>query len=304
MKIVKYLNLKKILPLLIMFIMVEQLSLLNSAEARRPRKKKSPPISEALKELTWGESHFKVMKYIEKLIKKRYKTAISSSFDGLKADKLRREMKAEIDSLKDHYVEFNGQRTGYAVTFIKDDFAQNNGETMLKFDEGSRQRYFFFRYDELWKIVVSYPVMPDSSFESFLKQVQGKYGRAKKQDWETPHGGGRHLVRALWEDDKTRLVLENKASFYGCYVMKLVSRVKGNEITKLHNSKKKAGKVNLDEPQKIGGGNIDIFGEEEEVDGVVDQITGTQHEVKLDRVNFVPVESENLIKETPRKPRK
>lgn len=266
-----------------------------SAEAR-PRLRKSPKVSEALKDLKWGISHFEVIKYLEEIIEKQYRAKIKKSYDGLKADRLRREMKAKIKELNNDYVEFNGQRTGYAVTFIKDDFAQNNGETLLKFDEGSRQRYFFFRYDELWKIVVSYPALPDSSFEDFAKKVKGKYGRSKKDDWETPRGGSRQLVRSLWEDDKTQLILENKSSFYDCYVMKLVSRVKGIEISKIHESRKKKAPTDLDAPQKIGSG-IDIFGEEEEVDSVVDQITGTKHNVKLDRVDFVPAESENLIKE-------
>ena len=263
----------------------------------RPRLRKAPPVSAALKDLKWGISHYEVMKYLEKIIRKKYRSKISKSYDGLKADRLRREMKEKIAELKSSHVEFNGQRTGYAVTFIKDDFIQNNGETLLKFDEGARQRYFFFRYDELWKIVVSYPVFPGASFEGFIKKVKKKYGRSKKNDWETPRGGGRQLVRSLWEDDKTQLILENKSAFYDCYVMKLVSRVEGIEIGKIHESRKKKISVDLDAPQKIGNGSINIFGEEEEVDTVVDQITGTKHNVNLDRVDFVPAESENLMKE-------
>ncbi len=94
-------------------------SLPYQANAKRPRLKKSPPISSALKELKWGQSHFVVMKYIEKQIKNRYKSRIKAAYDGLKADQLRKDMYAEISSLKDHYVDFNGQKTGYAVTFVK-----------------------------------------------------------------------------------------------------------------------------------------------------------------------------------------
>ena len=269
---------------------------INTSDAR-PRRRKSPPISEALKDLNWGISHYEVIKYLSKIIEKQYRSRIAKSYDGLKADRLRKEMKSKIKELKKNYTVFNGQRTGYAVTFIKDDFAQNNGETLLKFDEGSRQRYFFFRYDELWKIVVSYPSVPGSSFEGFVKKVKGKYGRSRKDNWETPRGGSRQLVRSMWEDDKTQLILENKSSFYDCYVMKLVSRVKAIEIGKIHESRKKKAPMDLDAPRRIGNGGINIFGEEEEVDGVVDQITGTKHDVNLDRVDFVPAESENLIKE-------
>ena len=296
-----HLNLVFIFSALMGIVSLTHLLIPNEADARRPRLKKSPPISGALKDLKWGESHFKVMKYLEGQIKKRYKMQIQSSYDGLKADQLRRDMKSEIEGLKDHYVEFNGQKTGYAVTFVKDDFVQNNGETMLKFDEGSRQRYYFFRYDELWKIVVSYPVISDENFGSFVKRVKSKYGRAKKNKWETPRGGSRSLVRSLWEDDKTRLILEDKSAFYGCYLMKLMARVKADEIDKIHESKRDRAIVDLSKPQKIGAGTIDIFGEEDDVDSVVDQITGTQHKVKLDRIDFVPAESEDFSKKRSKK---
>lgn len=270
-------------------LMLTQVCLSGDAEARRPKRKKRAQVSSALQELKWGESHNRVIKYLAKVITKRYKKVITKTLDGSKADRLRREMKREIKDLRKFYIEFSGQRTGYSVSFLKADFMHNNGETLLKFDEGSRTRYFFFRYDQLWKVVVSYPSDMGLSFEGFVGRVKKKYGRPMNQEWETPYGGSRQLAAVIWEDDKTILRLEDKSAFHGSYVMKLISRGTGDEIEKSHAAHHKATSRDLDAPQRIGDG-IDIFGEEDNVEGIVDQITGTKHKVNLNRVQDVPPE--------------
>lgn len=264
------------------------LCLVHYADAR-PRPKKKAKVSSALSGLTWGESHHKVINLLKEIIKSSYEKKLSEAGDIIQSDRLRVEMKQKMDQVAEGYVEFNGQRTGYSISFIKDDFAQNNGETLLKYDEGSRTRYFFFRYDQLWKVVVSYPSSDGSGFENLFDQVKKRFGRPVKKDWETPHGGSRHMVRAFWEDDKTRLIVEDMGSFYGCYVMKLISRVKGDEIGRIHESRRETRPA-PGTARKIGGGSVDIFGEEEDVSEVVDQITGEKHDVDLERVKMVPAE--------------
>ena len=270
-------------------LMVTQVTQIDDATARRPKRKASAQVSSALQELKWGESHNQVIKYLSTVITKRYKKIITQTLDGSKADRLRRELKEEIKKLKKFYIEFSGQRTGYSVSFLKGDFMHNNGETLLKFDEGNRTRYFFFRYDQMWKVVVSYPSDSGLSFETFVKRVKSKYGRPVDTKWETPYGGSRQLSAVVWQDDKTTLRLEDQSAFHGCYVMKLISRVSGEEIEKKHTAHHTPPEKNLDAPQHLGDG-IDIFGEEDNVEGVVDQITGTKHQVNLDRVQEVPPE--------------
>ena len=281
---------------LVLSLMLTQVCLPVDAEARRPKRKKRAQVSAALQELKWGESHNRVIKYLAKVITKRYKKIITRTLDGSKADRLRREMKREIKDLRKFYIEFSGQRTGYSVSFLKADFMHNNGETLLKFDEGSRTRYFFFRYDQLWKVVVSYPSDIGISFEGFVGRVKKKYGRPMDQEWETPYGGSRQLAAVIWQDDKTILRLEDKSAFHGSYVMKLISRGTGDEIEKSHAAHHKAASKDLDAPQRIGDG-IDIFGEEDNVEGIVDQITGTKHKVNLDRVQDVPPEQLEPLKD-------
>lgn len=275
------------------------------AEARRPKRKELPKVSSALQNLRWGESHHKVVEYLGKVIKKRYQAVITKTINGTKADQLRREMREAVKDLKKEYTEFSGQRTGYSVSFLKHDFVHNNGETLLRFKEDNRTRYFFFRYDQLWKVVVSYPSDLGLSFNTFVDRVRSKYGRPNDEKWETPYGGSRQLSVVTWQDDKTILQLEDQSNFHGVYVMKLISLAEGSSIEESHARKHKKAPRDLDAPKKIGGG-INIFGEEENVEEVVDQITGTKHKVNLKRVQEVPAEQ---LKEdgpdsvVPRRPR-
>lgn len=255
---------------------------LNVSEARRPRPKPKANITKALKELKWDMSHRDVIKFIEKGISKRYQEAVKDAKDDLKIDELRRKEKEDKAAIKAGYIRFTGQRTGYEVSVLKDDFAHNNSETMLRFDEGGIQRYYFFRYDKLWKVMVVYPATSSEGFKSLVSQVKGAYGRPRKMNWETPYGGARRMVEAIWQDEQTQMVIEDKSAFYSRYVMRFISLSAGREIKEIHDQKKAIKEQNRS--GKGPGIGVDIFADEESTDDVVDQITGTKHEVNMNRL--------------------
>ena len=267
------------LPLLSALITLGSLS---PSEARRPRPKPKVNITKALKELKWDMSHSAVIKFIEKGVSKQYEQAVKDAKDDLRIDELRRKEKAEKASIKAGYVRFTGQRTGYEVSVLKDDFAHNNSETMLRYDEGGIQRYYFFRYDKLWKVMVVYPASDSEGFKQLVSQVKGAYGRPAKMNWETPYGGARRMVEAIWQDDQTQMVIEDKSAFYSRYVMRFISLSAGREIKEIHEQKKAVKEQNRSGSASSIG--VDIFADEEATDDVVDQITGTKHEVNMNRL--------------------
>lgn len=261
------------------------------AQARRPKPVASPPISQALKGLKWGTGHREILKTIGATIKGRYDEAVKSARDDIAVDKLRQQQRAALKALEDSYVTFTGQRTGYEVSLVKDDFAHNNSETMLRYDEGPHQRYYFFRYDKLWKMMVVYPSTDAEGFQALTDKVAERYGRAHKTNWETPYGGGRRMVQAIWQDEETQLVVEDKSAFYSRYVMRFMSVAAGAEIEEIHSQRRDS----VDASKRTQGGRgvgVDIFARELENDGVVDQITGTKHEVNLDRLKDLSAEGE------------
>ncbi|MBM4292677.1 MAG: hypothetical protein FJ138_15730 [Deltaproteobacteria bacterium] len=211
--------------------------------------------------------------------------------DDLAVDRLRQQERADIKALENSYVTFTGQRTGYEVSLVKDDFAHNNSETMLRSDEGPRQRYYFFRYDKLWKMMVVYPSTDAEGFKQLTDKVEERYGRPHKTNWETPYGGARRMVQAIWQDEETQLVVEDKSAFYSRYVMRFVSLAAGKEIEEIHAQRRDS--ADSSQRSRAGRGlGVDIFAKEAENDAVVDQITGTKHEVNLDRLKDISADGE------------
>jgi hypothetical protein len=262
----------------------------SESEARRPRPKPKANITKALKELKWDMGHRGVIAFLEKGVTKKYEEAVKAAADDLEIDALRRKEKEEKAVIKAGYIRFTGQRTGYEVSVLKDDFAHNNSETMLRFDEGSVQRYYFFRYDKLWKVMVVYPSTSSDAFKQLISQVKGSYGRPKKVNWETPYGGARRMVEAIWQDDQTQMVIEDKSAFYSRFVMRFISLAAGREIQDIHEKKKAVKEQNRSSSaSKIG---VDIFADEDKTDDVVDQITGTKHEVNMNRLQELKADGE------------
>jgi hypothetical protein len=261
---------------------------ITQALAKRPKPTPKLTVTKALKELKWGMSHKELLSFLERDISARYETRISSARDDIAIDKIRREEQAEKEALQKEYVSFTGQRTGYEVSVLKDDFAHNNSETMLRYQEGAIQRYYFFRYDKLWKLLVVYPSSGADGFSQLVSQVKGRYGRPQKSNWETPYGGARRLVQAIWQDAQTQLVLDDKSAFHSRFVMRFLSVEVGEEIEALH-EKKQAMKAHTS-GTSAGGLGVDIFAEEDKVEDVVDQITGQKHEVNMDRLNQIKAE--------------
>ena len=260
--------------------------------AKRPKRKKYAPISSVMKTLKWGIGHQAVFAYLDRGIKAKYDRLITQAGDDLKVDSLRKEQRAESKLLRANFVKFSGQKTGYEVSVVQNDFAHNNSETMLKVDEGTRQRYYFFRYDRLWKVMVIYSTsIVDGGFKSFVKKIKQKYGNPKKKNWSTPYGGSRRLVEAVWSDQQTQMVLEDKSAFYDRYVMRLVSVADGEEIQQVHKARqeqKQKAKQASQQAKHNQLDGIDIFAPDPEEDDIVDQITGKKHKVELNDLKEVP----------------
>jgi hypothetical protein len=260
---------------------------LQQAHARRPRPKPQLTITKALQQLTWGMNHNELIKFLEGGIAERYQKLVAGARDAVEVQGLREREKKEKKELREAYVSFSGQRTGYEVTLLKDDFAHNNSETMLRSDEGSVQRYYFFRYDKLWKLMVVYPSSDEAGFQRLVNQVKGHYGRPQKTNWETPYGGARRLVEAIWQDAKTQMTLEDKSALYSRFVMRFVSLEAGQEIQALHEQKREQKAQAKTRPTTL---DVDIFAEDDKVEDVVDQITGQSHEVNMNRLEQIKAE--------------
>src|SRR5581483_2599675 len=75
-----------------------------------------------------------------------------SATDPSRQDRVRKEMRAEVDKIKSQYTKFDGAHTGYDVSIIDQEFANGTNESMLRAKEETSTRYFFFSNDKLYKM--------------------------------------------------------------------------------------------------------------------------------------------------------
>jgi hypothetical protein len=160
--------------------------------AQTQAKKTMPPVSaehkKALAELLgafkFGMTKDEVIGVLTKSLDDAYAEKITATNDIHTQDQLRAEKKDKIAEITKTFVEFNGQKTGWDVSVIDDQFARNTNESMLVYWEnsgGKNQRRFFFFYDgKLWKMFLqldSNQIAEEGrNFEAFRGAMEGRFG--------------------------------------------------------------------------------------------------------------------------------
>ena len=164
----------------------------NHKTSKKGGTKKAPPVSaehkkklaELMGAFKFGMTKDEILGVLQKQIDERYAEQIEATTDVAAQDKLRRDKKSELDRIRKTYVEFDGKKTGWDVSLIEDQFAQNTNESMLVYWEnqnGKNQRRFFFMYEgKLWRMFISLDtsMLPEDkrNFEAFQGVMENLYG--------------------------------------------------------------------------------------------------------------------------------
>ena len=240
-------------------------------------------VSHILGFLDWGANSADVVATIKKEIDTRYAEVLRELRDPLEIDKTLRRKADEYGRIEKTFVQFTGQRTGYESSLIAADFLPNNDEAMLRVDDADAQRYYFFKNDRLWKVVVAYSstVSRQTPFPEFVKQVQDKYGRAIAAEWTTPKGGAKTLHASTWEDTLTRVVVEDRTEFFGTYCMKFLDKAVGVPLDQ-EREKNQPSKPQVENDASVDSVLNEITTQSgPSDDGIVDRLTGSEHAVDL-----------------------
>ena len=258
-------------------------------------------LSSVLATLDWGASSSAVLALLEGEIEKRYDEILQTA-DTLEVDRILRRKNEELKTLRAALVRFDGQRTGFEASVIADDFRPGNGEAMIKVEDGSAQRFFFFKDEQLYKVLVIYSsnVARQLDFSGFVGQIEKKHGPSINRE-EDAKGA---LTQATWEDAITRLVAQDR-SLFGTYTMAFLDKVRGVQIEADRPARRPAltavadpaADSMIDDIMQEGGGSDR---------NVVDSITGAEHNVNL-RVGgeeALPLrrEADEPVQEKPAKP--
>lgn len=189
----------------------------NSASATaKPSERLS--LGQMLGDLHWGSPRDAVLAMWSGRIRERYLQRITATIDPMKQDRLRAAMIVELRQLKKGFVEFDGRTSGWDVSFLRDEFTQNNGESMLAVRDSGHQYFYFFSKDQLWKCycALDFNSAAGRPFADFVaglrtRQKGGDLQRGKlRKDGET-----RQWVE--WKDSQTRMRAMDETQFYGFY---------------------------------------------------------------------------------------
>ena len=197
---------------------------------KRKRKKRrasgkvptSAHIQEVMGDVQWGWSEKKFFNYQRKLIMDAYRPRLAKETDPIVIDELRHQRDRDIAKLRESYVKFDGDVSGYDSSFLKGHFTHNNGESMFVLRTDSSEDYYFFINGKLWKLFRSFnaKVFHGADYDQFSKAIQKQFGKGKAKHDEIEGGKRRYLV---WKNKTTRARAVDFSSVYSMYAIVLDS---------------------------------------------------------------------------------
>lgn len=181
---------------------------------------RSEAIQQALGDLRWGAEPRQVHQYFVRRIRESYRERLSKAPGTIEEDRIRHEMNAEIRRLRESYVRFDGNRTGWDLSFLRGEFTHGNRESMLTYRDENSQNFYFFINGRLWKWFKAFDasVFHGQSFDQFASAVQGRFGNAADRSGSLVEGGPEQRWLE-WQDRSTRLRAIDQTRFYGFYCL-------------------------------------------------------------------------------------
>ena len=132
----------------------------------------------------WGMSPDDVLAKMVDKIEASYEDRIKkTATDPAKQDRVRKQMYAETEQVKTHaLVKFEGEKTGYDVSIIDQEFTHNAGESMMVGKDDNATRYFFFVDNSLYKMFIAFDkdMLSGKSFRDFGQLMQARFGKARE----------------------------------------------------------------------------------------------------------------------------
>jgi len=253
-----------------------------SAQRRRKAKNKpaeaevptSPEISRSMGDVRWGMSRADVQKLLEKGIADKYRPKLAEARDAQQEDQIRDAARQEIRTLRSSHTAFDGTRTGWDASFLRDEFTHGNGESMLVLKDDNSQNFYFFFNDRLWKWFKAFnaEVFEGQSFEQFQAAIQRRFGDGKENTGElSPGAGARHWIE--WQDENSRMRAVDQTSFYGFYCLVFEEKATLNQLASLRPSsgRERSGGNSLVDAVTSGDHEAENH---DESPNIVDRITG------------------------------
>jgi len=164
------------------------------------------------KELPFGKERSVFVTSLQIHFEEQLKPVLRATLDARERDVLKGKMDKAFLDVENSYVEFVGQKTGYAVSVVEGEFRDNAGEGLMKYPYGDDTAYFFFSGGAFWKMILCTQQTPD--FPSLLVKLATLYGDPKT----LVHSDKEKTipVEATWEDTTFRVVASAPKGIFVC----------------------------------------------------------------------------------------
>jgi hypothetical protein len=239
--------------------------------AQQQEAPQSAELAKSMGDLKWGTDREAVIKIFTDRIREKYKPLIAKATDAMKEDKLRGAMRDELGKVRSSVTDFNGSKTGWDASFLKPEFAHNNGESLFVVADDNSQNYYFFANGKLYKWYKAFnsDAFQGKKFDQFAAALQGRFGKAAERTGDLNGQGKTKWLE--WQDGNTRARAVDNNQFYGFYSLVFEEKTTAAKLAEIHKAKMGDGKnknalvdsVTADDA-KDSDGNPDI----------IDRITG------------------------------
>jgi hypothetical protein len=208
-----------------------------AAKAAQQEAPQSAELAKSMGDLKWGADREEVIKIFTDRIREKYKPLIAKATDAMKEDKLRGAMRDELGKIRSSVTDFNGSKTGWDASFLKPEFAHNNGESLFVVADSNSQNYYFFANGKLYKWYKAFntEAFEGKKFDQFAAALQGRFGKAAERTGDLTGQGKQKWLE--WQDGNTRARAIDNNQFYGFYSLVFEEKSTAAKLAEIHKAK-------------------------------------------------------------------
>lgn len=249
-----------------------------AAKVAEPPSASAEEMNKLKGDFKWGMTPDQVIAHVQDRIRASYEERLQKTAnDPTRHDRVRKEMMAEVEKAKTQLLKFEGQKSGYDVSIIDQEFLHNTGESMLVTKEETSTRYFFFENERLYKMFIAFDkeILQGKDFRDFGQLMQARFGKAREVTVEEKSKAGVKvkLDHFLWSSksgDMLRLV--DRSEFYDVYCLVIYDGAVARKQDEIRKSRPKQERRDA-LVEAVTTNSID---DRDAHDNIIDRITGKE----------------------------
>lgn len=172
-------------------------------------------VDPSLRGLSFGVNKEQVVAWLKARVSGEYEARIRATSDVRERDDLAREAERRLAAVGTVWASFDGTRSGWDASVIKDEFAHGTLEELLHEREGDTNLYFFFAKGVFYKLVRTTTAQPSQVIAEF-ERAYGKPTAVVPEERKP----GETIRQASWSTGLLRVVVEDRWTPYMCAIQR------------------------------------------------------------------------------------